>query len=96
MNDREYRVYLIKGKEKQLDMLEKVFSQIQYLGGVGSSRWIAIYCDGDGAVRLKITKADFTKLKQPEKGNLIYPRKEDYRKEPIFINYEGDSVFDLG
>lgn len=37
----------------QLNMLEKIFAYMESLGAVGASRQLTIFCDGDGAVRLK-------------------------------------------
>ncbi len=51
---RYYKITAVN--EGQLNMLEKVFAYMQSLGAVGSSRQLTIYCDGDGAVRLKFYK----------------------------------------
>jgi len=48
------RYYKVTARnEGQLNMLEKVFAYMESLGAVGSSRQLTIFCDGDGAVRLK-------------------------------------------
>lgn len=48
------RYYKITARnEGQLNMIEKIFAHMQYLGSVGSSRKFTVFCDGDGAVRLK-------------------------------------------
>ena len=39
--------------EGQLNMIEKIFAHMQDLGSRGSSRKFTVFCDGDGAVRLK-------------------------------------------
>lgn len=67
MAENEDRTYTITGTAPQLDQLEKVLSYIQYLGNIGSSRNITIFCDGDGWVRLKVKKPV---------GNLVKPETE--------------------
>lgn len=48
------RYYKITARnEGQLNMIEKIFAHIQYLGSIGSSRKFTVFCDGDGAVHLK-------------------------------------------
>lgn len=52
----ETRVYEIKGKKENLDVLEKALRHIEYLGNVGASRNILIRVDGDGDGRIKVNK----------------------------------------
>lgn len=53
---REIRNYEIEGESEQLNVLECMFNQIQYLGMIGSSRKIEVYVDGDGSVQLKFKR----------------------------------------
>lgn len=54
----ESRVYEIRGREEDLDILEKALRHIEYLGNVGASRNILIRVDGDGVGRIKVRKAN--------------------------------------
>ncbi len=48
------RYYRIKASNiGQLNMLEKLFTYIEYLSSIGASRSVTIYVDGDGAVNFK-------------------------------------------
>ena len=51
--EEEFDKIITAENEGQLNMLEKIFAHMQYLGGIGSSRKFTVFCDGDGAVRLK-------------------------------------------
>ena len=52
----ESRIYEIRGKEEDLDILEKALRHMEYLGNVGASRNILIRVDGDGEGRIKVKK----------------------------------------
>lgn len=39
--------------QEQLNMMDKLFCLIEYLGVIGASRNINLFVDGDGAVRLR-------------------------------------------
>lgn len=52
----ESRIYEIRGREEDLDILEKVLRHMEYLGSVGASRNILIRVDGDGEGRIKVKK----------------------------------------
>lgn len=86
----ETRKYEITGNPYQIEVLEQLLRYIEYLGIVGSSREIKVYCDGDGPVQLKITNND-------EKIDMV-------QDLPVKIGYgiikkddENDSrFFDLG
>lgn len=52
--ERDYRISATK--EEHLNMLDKLFEYIQYLGRVGSSRKLEVYVDGDGPVNLRFYK----------------------------------------
>ena len=52
----ESRIYEIRGREEDLDILEKALRHIEYLGSVGASRNILIRIDGDGEGRIKVKK----------------------------------------
>lgn len=41
--------------QEQINMIEKLFVLMQYLGTVGASRKINLYVDGDGAVHPKFS-----------------------------------------
>ncbi len=49
--------------------IEDLLAQMNYLAGVGSSRWVAFFADGDGNFRPKATingrKPEFTTLVPP-------------------------------
>lgn len=48
------RYYKVTARdENQLNMLERLFCTIEYLGIVGASRMQKVYVDGDGPVQLK-------------------------------------------
>ena len=51
---REKRIYTFIGRKEDLDMLEKAFRHIEYLGNIGSTRNILIRIDGDGDGRIKV------------------------------------------
>jgi len=88
MKEKITRNYKITGEVEQLNQLEKVFQYMQYLGNIGSSRWIAIYCDGDGSVRLKIDST----FKELEK-----PKRLDLKSEPkIRWSLDNNLIIDLG
>lgn len=70
VNKTEKRTYVIEGEPEHMNRLEKVLFFIQYLGDVGSSRNIIMFVDGDGAVRLKITKEN-GKLQRPEDNDWV-------------------------
>ena len=53
----ENRVYEIRGRKEDLDILEKALRHIEYLGDVGATRNLLIRVDGDGKGRIKIRKA---------------------------------------
>ena len=52
----ESRIYEIRGREEDLDILEKALRHMEYLGNVGASRNILIRVDGDGEGRVKVKK----------------------------------------
>ena len=52
----ESRIYEIRGREEDLDILEKALRHMEYLGSVGASRNILIRVDGDGEGRIKVKK----------------------------------------
>lgn len=52
----ESRIYEIRGREDDLNILEKALRHIEYLGNIGASRNILIRVDGDGAGRIKVKK----------------------------------------
>lgn len=52
----ESRIYEIRGREEDLDILEKALRHMEYLGNVGASRNILIRVDGDGEGRIKVKK----------------------------------------
>ena len=58
MDDKKFiRTYKIEARyEEQLNMMEKLFEYIQYLGIIGASREITLFVDGDGQVQLKFYK----------------------------------------
>ena len=48
------KYYKITTRNKaQMNMIDKLFSLIEYLGTVGASRNINLYVDGDGMVQIK-------------------------------------------
>lgn len=53
---REKRSYEFYGEEKDLDILEKMFRHIEYLGNIGASRNLLIRVDGDGTGRIIVRK----------------------------------------
>ena len=58
MDDGKFiRTYKIEArKAEQLNMLEKLFEYMEYLGKMGMSREITLFVDGDGQVQLKFYK----------------------------------------
>lgn len=54
--EEETRTYEISGKPHQLNGLEGFLGTIAHLGDVGASRTLKIRVDGDGDVRLKVTR----------------------------------------
>lgn len=54
----ESRIYEIRGKEEDLNILEKALRHIEYLGQIGASRNILIRVDGDGEGRIKVKKVN--------------------------------------
>lgn len=88
---KETRRYEITGNSYHLEILEQLLFYIDYLGVIGSSKMIKIYCDGDGPVRIKVRK---------EGGNitLIPPSELPIKIGYGFIsnNEEDSRYFDLG
>lgn len=52
----ESRIYEIRGRKEDLDILERALRHMEYLGNVGASRNILIRVDGDGEGRIKVKK----------------------------------------
>ena len=59
---REKRIYTFIGRKEDLDMLEKAFRHIEYLGNIGSTRNILIRIDGDGDGRIKVEDSNGNRL----------------------------------
>lgn len=58
----EERIYKIRGRKEDLDVLEKLLYHIEYLGVIGASRNILVRVDGDGTGRIKVKDKDGNKL----------------------------------
>ena len=92
------RYYKISSRSvEQLNMMDKLFSLIEYLGSVGSSRNINLYVDGDGAVHLKFKSCnegesvfqdlDHEKIEKADCG---------YGVAKINLNSQDKIIIDLG
>jgi len=64
--DKETRTYDITAKPYQLNLFEEFLSMVQYVGGVGASRSLELWIDGDGSAQFTFDRKDGTKLQQPE------------------------------
>jgi len=53
--DKTMTIVITGIKESHKIALEHILYQMQYLGGIGGSRWLAFYSDGDGDFHPKIT-----------------------------------------
>lgn len=97
MDDKKFiRTYKIESRhEEQLNMLEKLFQYIQYLGIMGSSREITIFVDGDGPVQLKFYKKREDNIFIKLDGDKTEKLPQGYGV--IKTNEDGDEYyFDLG
>lgn len=65
----ESRIYEIRGREEDLDVLEKALRHIEYLGEVGATRNILIRVDGDGEGRIKVKKVNRVLIQDSEPIN---------------------------
>jgi hypothetical protein len=63
------RAYRISALPDVLDRLESVLSYMQMLGAQGASRSITIFCDGDGAVRIKVERVGGAQMTPSPKTN---------------------------
>ena len=64
--EKETRTYDITAKPYQLDLFEEFLSMVEYVGGVGASRALQLWIDGDGSAQFKFARQDGTKLRQLE------------------------------
>lgn len=62
----ENRIYEIRGREEDLDVLEKALRHIEYLGDIGATRNILIRVDGDGEGRIKVKKVNRVLIQDSE------------------------------
>lgn len=89
------REYIIESNyEEHLNMLDKLFAYIQYLGRVGASRKIELYVDGDGQINYRFYKKD---------GTGFFRQLDDNEVEELPLGYgiiktknEEKKYFDLG
>jgi len=51
MSEMETRTYTITAQPEQLNVLEKLFMEMEAMGMAGASRDVNLYVDGDGAFR---------------------------------------------
>ena len=82
--------------EGQLNMLEKLFVYIQYLGVIGASRHVNLYVDGDGAVSFSFSSHgsdDF--VFRDLDFDTVMDKDSGYGKVSVEEN-DKDSFFDLG
>ena len=82
--------------EEQLNVLEKLFAQMELLGRIGASREIKLFVDGDGAIGFRFSKHNndefvFRKLDYDE----VMEQDNGYGYVTIPDDYY-DSKFDLG
>jgi hypothetical protein len=54
MSDDTMTIQITGIKKSHKIALEHILYQMKYLGGIGSSRWLAFYSDGDGDFHPKI------------------------------------------
>lgn len=91
MKEVEDRVYHIRGRKEDLEVLDKVLRHCEYLGNIGASRNILIRVDGDGAGRIKVKKVE--KL-------IIYEEtpidKEHYNTEQNLEQVATVGIYDVG
>ena len=64
----------IEGYEDQLEKLAYFLRIVDYLGGVGASRTLHLWVDGDGAARLNV---NFPDMKEQPKVASNYLRTEE-------------------
>lgn len=72
----ETRTYTVSGTPEQLDTLEALFNEVNVLSGMGSSRGIKLYVDGDGAVNLHV-KSEKDNLNTKAAGYGMLKRNSD-------------------
>lgn len=65
----ETRIYEIRGREEDLDVLEKALRHIEFLGEIGATRNILIRVDGDGEGRIKVKKVNRVLIQDSEPIN---------------------------
>lgn len=86
----ESRSYSITASKEQLDSIECLLTDIQYLGDIGSSRKISIYVDGDGQFHPQFKRIDKdVKMSRHLNGYAVYI-------ETPNDNSRDDSYIDLG
>ena len=83
------RIYEIRGREKDLDILEKALRHMEYLGSVGASRNILIRVDGDGEGRIKVKKVTRVLIQDSESIDF-----EQYNLEQDENAFAG--IYDIG
>lgn len=84
----EERTYKFKGRKEDLDILEKAFRHIEYLGNVGASRNILIRVDGDGTGRIKVVDEKGNKL-DDKKYNIAQTNEQTFKSDIV-------GIYDIG
>ena len=88
MENKEKRTYTFIGRKQDLDILEKAFRHIEYLGQAGATRNILIRVDGDGAGRVNVEDINGNRLDN-EKYNISQNNEKTFKSDIV-------GIYDIG